>query len=555
MLTHLGLEVDQRMVRGTTGIDVVLGGHNHVVINPPQELTDCSADTRSPGFIWAVDPNLDIRSDGIPPNDELHPDPVDHPYQFKRKCTPRKVIISHSGAFSKYVGRLDLVVSNEGTSVDPVNGYEVVSSKYIAYPIDASVPEDPVVSQMLEPYRRGLDLVADLDILVGYSPNGAKRTSSTGGDSPLGNMVATGMWLRLGIQTDFSLTNSTGLRTDLNPGPVTVEEMYNIFPFDNSISKMQLSGFEVQELFDFVARRSAGRGCTAQSQVAGTRVRLNCAGCTRPDVNIACATDDDCAAQSGKCENNRCKVEACAETVYIGHLQSSPGDPIKCHADDGSELNNSNFRCCKQDTDCGTSGSPGLPGQCDRSSGRDEGLCLSAISPTNLYELATSNYLAAGGSGYRVLQRNTTQFDTKIQQRDALIDYLRQGKPCGYDKKNDTAEGLRACSTNADCGADGAFVCACPGSVTTTAGAAGDLQCQTQGTCDLAVGRCVLATCRDEVAQFHQKRCAGSPAQDFPTCTNHLNACSLGGESCKYLACVDETIGNFSDGRLEMLGR
>ena len=60
------------MVRGTTGIDVVLGGHNHVVINPPQEIRDCSADPNNPGFVWAVDPNAKIDVDSLPPDG---PDP------------------------------------------------------------------------------------------------------------------------------------------------------------------------------------------------------------------------------------------------------------------------------------------------------------------------------------------------------------------------------------------------------------------------------------------------------------------------------------------------
>ena len=202
MLTHLGLEVDQRMVRSTTGIDVVLGGHNHIVINPPQEIVDCSGDPLNPGFIWSVDPNLTVDTSRDPPKDALHPDPVNHPWQFRRQCQPRKVIIAHSGAFAKYVGRLDLMVSNDPAQIsptgdpkdyDPTNGFEVLTSRYAAFPIDQSVPEDPVVKQLLEPYRRTLDTVADLDILVGYSPNGARRISSSGGDSPLGNMVATAM--------------------------------------------------------------------------------------------------------------------------------------------------------------------------------------------------------------------------------------------------------------------------------------------------------------------------------------------------------------------------
>jgi 5'-nucleotidase len=44
VLSHLGLDEDETMVQGTTGIDVVCGGHNHIVVDPPQQLQDCSAD-------------------------------------------------------------------------------------------------------------------------------------------------------------------------------------------------------------------------------------------------------------------------------------------------------------------------------------------------------------------------------------------------------------------------------------------------------------------------------------------------------------------------------
>ena len=34
-----------------------------------------------------------------------------------------------------------------------------------------------------------------------------------------------------------------------------------------------------------------------------------------------------------------------------------------------------------------------------------------------------------------------------------------------------------------------------------------------------------------------------------------LLPCSAGGEQCKFLACVDSGLGNFSDGRLRMVGQ
>ncbi len=553
MLTHLGLQVDQDMVRQTTGIDVVLGGHNHIVINPPQQLHDCASDPQTPGYVWTLNPYLTYDPDN-PVYDQADVQKL-HPNSFRRACTPRNVIIAHSGAFAKYVGRLDLILSNDATQFsgyDPVNGYEVVSSKYQAFPIDDSIPEDPVMVDLLQPYRRTLDKVADLDILIGFSPTGAKRTAPQGGDSPLGNLIATAMWLRLGVQTDFSLTNTTGIRTDLNPGPINIEQMYNIFPFDNSITKMQLSGLEIRQLFDYVARRSAGRSCVSQAQIAGARVRLNCAGCSSVGVGGACTADSDCPMnRAGACDTSahRCVVDPCAEQVYVGRTSKD----------------------CASDAECAEPGAQPLPGQCDRKRAGDPGKCLAPISDTNLYELATSNYLAAGGSGYRVLQRNTTQFDTQIQQRDALIDYLRQGRPCGYCTCDPLEvpktgiplcsaasctpprpDGLKACSSDPDCASEGGgFVCACPGHAHETSD--NPTTCASDGTCDITKGQCVRADCRNQVAQFHEKMCADSPGRD--ACKVDLNACALAGEECKFLSCVDATVGNFTDNRLEMLGR
>jgi 5'-nucleotidase len=320
--------------------------------------------------------------------------------------------------------------------------------------------------------------------------------------------------------------------------------MYNIFPFDNSISKMQLSGLEVQQLFDYVARRSGLRGCVSQAQIAGSRVRLNCAGCSRADHQFGCASDQDCPTGApGDCDKttdpfmgqpHKCRPVPCAEEIYIGQQLDANGSVVSCNAD----------------ADCAHGGAVHA-GQCFRADPALPGKCQATIDATNLYELATSNYLAAGGSGYRVLQRNTTQFDTKIQQRDALVDYLRQGKPCGYDPQQTTAEGLQACSTNQDCG-DTSKVCACPGhSHADETG--GGFACVTDGQCDPGVGRCVLSDCRDQVAQFHEKVCAGSP--DADRCKIDLNSCSLSGEECKFLSCVDKSEGNLVDNRLEMLGR
>ena len=59
---------------------------------------------------------------------------------------------------------------------------------------------------------------------------------------------------------------------------------------------------------------------------------------------------------------------------------------------------------------------------CDPVWARAENILINGI-PLDLegtYELATNNYIANGGSGFEVLERNTTQRDTGISIRDVV---------------------------------------------------------------------------------------------------------------------------------------
>ena len=572
--SHLGLDVDQRVIGETTGVDVWLGSHNHIVINPPEVINDCSADPQNPGFVWVMDPNLSVDEGKAPPNDAEHPDPKNHPYQIHRPCKPRKVILAHSGAFAKYVGRLDIVFSNkpdeiiaqrtgDPTDYDPVDGFEVLSNKYQVFPITADVPEDPVIKSVLEPYQRQLQKLSDLTTIAGYSPNGAKRIAPANGDSPLGNLIAAANWLRLGIQTDFSLTNSTGIRQDLLPGPVTIDEAYDIFPFDNTITTMYLSGAEVFQMYDFVARRSASRGCVSQAQIAGSRVRINCTGCSRTtdsqgNINVAtCLQDSDCPAVEtlGTCNTSAaqlsngeypCNYPACAEQVYIGSQSDAQGNTVPCDSD----------------ADCKDKAGVPMLAACSKQNNGQKGTCMAPVQLTNVYQLATSNYLAGGGSGFRVLQRNTTQINSGINQRDAMLDYIRQGKPCGWQNPANVttvdATGLTPCTSDTDCAGvgTGGFVCGCEGSPQTLTGTSVDPQVTCGSTTCTDGGHCILAACRDTVASYRQRRCANPQTPDtYASCGAQINACDAASQICQLVACVDDKLNAVTDNRVQMVGR
>jgi 5'-nucleotidase len=265
----------------------------------------------------------------------------------------KRVVVSHAGAFSKYVQRLDFVVRDG----------EVVAHDNELIPVDARVQPDADMLDLLDDYERELQDTIDLDRVVARTSDRLRRFGSTGGDSPLGNLVVEAMQYRSGIETDFGMTNSLGIRTDIQ-GPadgeslhvVTVEELYNVLPFDNTITTMFLSGTEVQEMFDYVSQRSSGRGCSTQAQISSARFVMDCRNEVALDVTVGgswdpCNTDEDCPVIGEICSAARC------------------GRPIY---------------------------------------------------PSESYELATNNYVAGGGSGFYVLENNTTQQDSGISMRDAV---------------------------------------------------------------------------------------------------------------------------------------
>jgi 5'-nucleotidase / UDP-sugar diphosphatase len=345
LVSHLGLDEDEGVAAGAAesrdqntavaidGVDVIFGGHLHIVLNPPKDLP--------------------------------HIDPTD-------QHVTGHTVLCHSGAFAKYVGRLDLVVHIADPSVDGDKS-GVKAYTYRIIPIDDSIPSDPVMDNLLEPYQLKMNAYLNLTQIYAVVPcslNDAgncpktQRNDNNGGDSQLGNLVATAMRIRHGVEADYAVTNSLGIRADFESGPLNLEEMYNVFPFDNTITTMELSGDETQQMLDFVAARSSERGCRTQAQVSGIY------------FDAICASDDsECAARLGY-------PGPCAKNIYLGD---------NCRMPDG--------------TFNGTSCKP--------------------IDPYGEYRVAVNDYIANGGSGFAVLKRNTTKFNTGISLRDSLVDYIR----------------------------------------------------------------------------------------------------------------------------------
>jgi 5'-nucleotidase len=468
--SHASYHDDLEYIPRTEGIDIVFGGHLHIALDPPNVIQDCDISRlkrERDRYICDTPEKLKAAQDlcrdktciSKPDNEKaacetecvqgsilacerematrryaqrLEELDGDIAFLEQRGCHPRNVLLVHSGAFLKYIGRLQVTLRQchrledkticierdaRGNCVHRVNrrclgnasgtnDWEVIAHDYHLMPVDRNLPHDPQMLQLLEPFTLELSQQQLLTQVLGYTPRRLFRFSKGTGDSEMGNLLTEAMATRNQVWADFAISNSLGIRSDIVSGPVTNEQMTNVFPFDNTITVLYLSGYEVQEMMDFVAQRSASRGCQSQAQVSGLTATLNCGGCPGDGGNT--------------CIRENYDGEACAQRVTIG------GSGRACDPS-------------KEDADCATDGSGKPTGEIcttqrhpDSAQGAQgkTGRCWLPISCTRSYRVASNDYIAHGGSGFTVLGRNTTQEDLEIPLREAAKDFIIQMPAC-----------------------------------------------------------------------------------------------------------------------------
>ena len=73
---------------------------------------------------------------------------------------------------------------------------------------------------------------------------------------------ASGLW----GPVDFAVTNVGGIRNTLNQGNISVGDMYEIYPFNNRLVLLELTGKDVHELFNSIAK-IGGEGLSKNIEV------------------------------------------------------------------------------------------------------------------------------------------------------------------------------------------------------------------------------------------------------------------------------------------------
>ena len=217
-LTHIGLDLDQKLAARVAGIDVICGGHSHTLLPTGKEVLASAPDGR-------------------------------------------RTIIVQTGSRGAHVGKLTVWVDKG----------RVVEHQWEAIPITESISPDPAVAEVVAAYKA--QLPAALVIARLESDLDCRRDTVRTREAAAGNFIADLM--RGQFKTDAAVLNGGNIRGDrvIPAGPLTTADTQTMLPFGNEIDILALKGEVLWEALNWgLSGLKQGEGRFLQ--VSGLRFKV-----------------------------------------------------------------------------------------------------------------------------------------------------------------------------------------------------------------------------------------------------------------------------------------
>ena len=123
------------------------------------------------------------------------------------------------------------------------------SFQYRLIPVNSRLDNrvDPAFSSIIDDYAA--EVKEKMDVKLGYAQYELRRGTP---ESPLGNLSADGLiWMAKqfhNVDADVAVYNSGGVRANIAAGDVTLGDVYAVFPFDNVLSLVTITGRNLRYL-------------------------------------------------------------------------------------------------------------------------------------------------------------------------------------------------------------------------------------------------------------------------------------------------------------------
>ena len=191
LLSHMGWKADTRYAELVSGIDVIVGAHTHDILYRPSIIYN--------------------------------------------KKSGHDVLVVQCGSHGKMVGQLDLNVSNK----------RVTAYEQTLFPIRThDIKPDPHIAAYIEKLRAPYK--AELERVIGQTTSLLYRQGTW--QSTADNLVTDA--LRARTRQDVAIKQPGRYGATILPGPITVEDVYNIIPAESPVYQIKFSGSDLRMMFE-----------------------------------------------------------------------------------------------------------------------------------------------------------------------------------------------------------------------------------------------------------------------------------------------------------------
>lgn len=233
-LTHVGFEMDKKLARSVSGVDIIVGGHSHTLLS--------NTETKAVGPYPAVEKS-----------------PAGEP-----------VLVVSAGNGGVYLGRLDVTFDAQGTA-STWSGDPILLNEASLAALNAPAPDADLVRMMAEysePVQTMLEKkVGRIDTaLEKGKPLEVNVQDCRAGECLSGNVVADSILRVVFPEAQAALVNSGSLRSSLPSGEVTVGDVMACLPFQNTLVMADMPGSVLLEMLEHgLSRHGQGHGSFLQT--------------------------------------------------------------------------------------------------------------------------------------------------------------------------------------------------------------------------------------------------------------------------------------------------
>jgi len=131
--------------------------------------------------------------------------------------------------------------------------YTQASNKHQEYKIGDQIVADTSIVALYAPYKKQME--AEMNRVIGHSDTHLTKTRDA--ESLMGNFFVDALLSigkKLDPETALSFATKGGIRSDMRQGDITIGSVFEIMPFENKISILELTGQDLLHLADFIAQ-------------------------------------------------------------------------------------------------------------------------------------------------------------------------------------------------------------------------------------------------------------------------------------------------------------